>query len=401
MNTKSFSLGIVCLILLIPFLANAQQKPEPSKEQRAPVVSSLANVSDPPKLEKSAQTKEKSEESYGYGWAPFGAIAYTPETSALIGAAATVFYAHPPEEKRRDSQTTLAFAYSLKKQYSLLVTSDLFLMHDRLHLGTLLSFSKFPNDFFGVGNNTLEQDKEHYTPIFYELSFSPKWRVVPNWYVGPSFRVNQVTMKEVESGQSLDQHVWAGSRGGRTMQIGIRTFWDTRDDTLYPLRGTFAELLWHQADKQWGSDFNFGYLRADIRQYVPMPWKRHLIALQLVAEHRTQAPPFYELGQLGGDSLLRGYFQGRYRDRQLFALQAEYRAPLVWRFGATVFASVGEVGNQWQKFSLQGLRPAVGSGLRFAPSAKAPVNLRLDFAYGDDMRFYLHVGEAFLDVRSV
>jgi hypothetical protein len=40
---------------------------------------------------------------------------------------------------------------------------------------------------------------------------------------------------------------------------------------------------------------------------------------------------------------MRGYYEGRFRERQLYAVQAEYRAHLFWRVGAVGFASLGGV----------------------------------------------------------
>jgi outer membrane protein assembly factor BamA len=120
-----------------------------------------------------------------------------------------------------------------------------------------------------------------------------------------------------------------------------------------------------------------------------------VLALHALLELRSGEPPFYDTGKLGSSEMMRGYFEGRYRDRQHLALQAEYRSPLFWRMGGVVFASAGNVGRRLDSAMLSGLKPAAGVGLRVAPMADVPVNIRLDVAYGSDMSFYLNVGEAF------
>lgn len=40
---------------------------------------------------------------------------------------------------------------------------------------------------------------------------------------------------------------------------------------------------------------------------------------------------------------MRGYFQGRLRDRNTLMLQAEYRRKLIWNVGVTAFAGFGSV----------------------------------------------------------
>lgn len=96
--------------------------------------------------------------------------------------------------------------------------------------------------------------------------------------------------------------------------------------------------------------------------------------------------------------LQRGYFQGRYRDRQLLAFQAEYRLPVVWRIGAVAFASAGQVGDVWGNIGMDRFHTALGGGIRFLVVPDEGVNIRADFAYGFSVEsgsFYLSFGEAF------
>ena len=109
-------------------------------------------------------------------------------------------------------------------------------------------------------------------------------------------------------------------------------------------------------------------------------------------------PPFDHLAQLGGDVLLRGYYQGRFRDRHLLALEGEYRMPMVWRIGLVGFAGAGRVAGRLDAFDLTGLKTSAGGGLRFLLSPSEGLNIRADWAYGFAVRsgaFYLSLGEAF------
>ena len=76
-------------------------------------------------------------------------------------------------------------------------------------------------------------------------------------------------------------------------------------------------------------------------------------------------------------------------------MQVEYRLPLFWRIGAVAFGGAGVVAPSVSAFDRAKVYASGGGGLRFAPSKKAPVNIRLDVAYGDEPRFYLDVGESF------
>ena len=87
---------------------------------------------------------------------------------------------------------------------------------------------------------------------------------------------------------------------------------------------------------------------------------------------------------------------GRYIDRDMLALQVEYRPLVWWRLGAAVFAGVGEVGLQFQDFDYKKLLPGAGLGPRFNLSTKYHVNLRADFAWGKNgYTFSMGPAEAF------
>ncbi len=102
------------------------------------------------------------------------------------------------------------------------------------------------------------------------------------------------------------------------------------------------------------------------------------------------------MAELGGDSKLRGYYQGRFRDNDLGLLQAEYRFPIWWRFGGDVFAGAGEVGHVLSDFTWGGIHPSFGAGLRLLVIPAEHLNARLDYGIGTDSHgLYLAILEAF------
>jgi len=333
----------------------------------------------------------------GLGFAPFAAVGYADETGLLFGAAAIAFYHHPEAARRRDSQVLLAGAVSLREQFTAVLGPDLYLAEDRVHLAASVSAARFPDRFFGIESRERLRREEPYTPVYVETEVSPKLRLSARhyMYLGPALRFQHASIVERQPGGLIDAAAVPGARGGSTFQVGFRGFWDARDSTLYPTRGALVDVSWLGASRAAGSDYTFSRARLDARAYVPSFWSRHVLALEGLVEGRVGEAPFYDLGKLGGSRLLRGHFDGKHRDRQLAAAQIEYRFPVVWRFGAVAFASAGTVASTLADLASAKVYASAGGGVRFAPSAKAPVNVRLDVAYGDEPRFYLDVGEAF------
>ena len=104
--------------------------------------------------------------------------------------------------------------------------------------------------------------------------------------------------------------------------------------------------------------------------------------------------PFFLFPAFGQGSDLRGYQTGTYRDRFLFAAQAEYRHRFTSRLGAVAFAGVGTVAPDL--FEWGTTLPSVGFGARIVLAPKNDVCLRIDYAWGrDESIYYVGIGEAF------
>lgn len=101
-------------------------------------------------------------------------------------------------------------------------------------------------------------------------------------------------------------------------------------------------------------------------------------------------------GGMGGESIMRGYYQGRFSDRALLAAQAEYRLPLWWNFGGNVFVSVGEVAKAADKFEINNFKYSFGGGLRYFMDKNERMVIRLDLGFNEEgSNLYIGINEAF------
>jgi len=98
---------------------------------------------------------------------------------------------------------------------------------------------------------------------------------------------------------------------------------------------------------------------------------------------------------------MRGYYGGRYRDKNLLAAQAELRYRYSSRFGATLFGGTGTV---WgvDDFSTDSFKPNYGAGLRYFFDPEKGISVRLDYGIGEkrpnekrQSGFYISIAEAF------
>ncbi len=73
---------------------------------------------------------------------------------------------------------------------------------------------------------------------------------------------------------------------------------------------------------------------------------------------------------MGGETIMRGYYLGRYRDKNQLATQLEYRflpLPLGFskRIGAAIFAATGTVFENTNALTTKNLLYSGGAGARF------------------------------------
>jgi outer membrane translocation and assembly module TamA len=99
---------------------------------------------------------------------------------------------------------------------------------------------------------------------------------------------------------------------------------------------------------------------------------------------------------LGGDAIMRGYYNGRYRDNQQMSIQGEYRRQLLPWLGVTAFSAFGDVASDFNSFDLGDFKWAAGGGLRFMVNRSDRINIRIDYGIGENTSgFYFAFAEAF------
>jgi hypothetical protein len=111
---------------------------------------------------------QQKEKSSGYIFLPV--LGYTPETKTAAGAVLNYHYRQSGgDANSRPSNVTLSFIYTQKHQISCELPAELYWDDETYYLSGYVSYSKFPDLFFGIGNNTLNKNEENYTPQTLQL----------------------------------------------------------------------------------------------------------------------------------------------------------------------------------------------------------------------------------------
>lgn len=330
----------------------------------------------------------------------------TPETGVALGLGGIVtFYTSRTDTVLRPSKVTVGGWYSLNNQYRISLVPQVFYNRNRYQVALPADYGRYTDRFWGVGNVApeLPDDTTPGAPDerFRRSSLNVKLDVqFPAELAGATrsgvvLEYNDTRILDVLTNPVLDSAV-TGHEGGQTLGIGFLSVWDDRNHTFFPSAGGLYQARLLVYPLVFAADYRYTRLEVDLRRYVGRNADEAL-ALQAYANFTFGSPPFYALSALGGPSRLRGYFEGRYRDRHLVMAQAEYRRMVWWRIGFAAFAGVGDVfGSDASDVGFGRLKWSVGGGLRFAFNRAERVNLRADIGVGRGTTgVYFQLEEAF------
>lgn len=324
-------------------------------------------------------------------------IAYwSPETKLAGGL--TVYYTRrsfDSDHLRRTNTFGVSGIYTQKKQVIVAASFDRYWRDETYRLSGSVSYSKYPDFFYGIGPASSIKDEEPYTSQIVSVFVNGQKRVRPSWYLGVIVDWDHSRIVEAEDGGLLDRRAVTGSGRGTASGLGVTLLWDTRSSNIFPTDGHYRAVHSSLFSPLTLSDYTYLSAVVDLRQYTSV-FGNHVVAAQLYAKIIHGDPPFYKMAMMGGSRLMRGYYPGRYRDRNLVALQAEYRMPLFWRLGLVSFLGFGDVAHRVTEFRWSHLKYSTGFGLRFVLSKKDHTNIRLDLAYGRNSAYpAISIGEAF------
>jgi outer membrane protein assembly factor BamA len=330
----------------------------------------------------------------------FPVIVKSPEYRWGAGAAGTFFFKIGKDDSlARTSSFKAVTFFTLRKQLVAATEGNIYFPGEKYILYVISSATRFPDKFWGLGNNTQNAALENYT--IQQFSIFPKLmrRVFSSVYAGVGYEFQHVWKFEYDesSGVSVfDQQDIVGRRGGWVSGPGATVTWDNRNHAFTPSKGLYMQFYVGIYRHAVGSDFNFAVRNLDVRKYIALS-KNVVLAVQANLISTSGSVPIRQLTNIGSNSYMRGYYEGRYTDKNLLAFQAELRFPLYKRFGMVTFAGVGRVGSTLgEVFVPQHLKPSIGAGLRFALSEQERLHLRVDVGFGNKSNgTYLNMGESF------
>ncbi|MEO6317017.1 MAG: BamA/TamA family outer membrane protein [Chitinophagaceae bacterium] len=325
-------------------------------------------------------------------------IARSIETSWSFGTVvSSTYHVSKKDSAIRTSNLQALVLYSLKKQFIAAINGTTYFPGEKYILSHQLSYSFFPDKFWGLGPVTPESNAEAYNFRQFYLYLHGQRALAKHLYIGVLYEYQRLIKIEYIPGGLFDKDAIPGRHGYQVSGLGTSLTYDTRNDAFAPDKGVFLQGYFNHFAGVLGSDFNYTNYVIDLRSFIKTH-QHQVLALQLYAGLNNGDVPLRSLASLGGANSMRGYYDGRYRDKDQVVLQAEYRVRVYKRIGAVAFGGMGNVSNNCDYLATKALKYSYGGGVRIALTKSEKLNLRLDYGVsrnGKSSGFYFQLGEAF------
>lgn len=326
-------------------------------------------------------------------------LAYSPETSFEFGFSSLLLFQAKNDTLNRLSEVQAFTFITLEAQYGIWLDNAIYGDKDKWFFLGRTRFQRFPLLYYGIGPETPGTEPALIDANYLLLRQRVLRKIIPNLFAGPEVDYQQLYNTKFNQPEGHDVYdPPTGSMGTRNLGLGAALVYDNRHNVLNVRKGLFGELSFLRYSKSIGSDYDFYGVNVDVRSSHKTN-ARNVLAWQLYGNFMSGDVPFNQLALMGGEMIMRGFYSGRYRDKNMLAFQTEHRwLPFKFskRIGGTVFAAAAVVAPKINEFSWKHIRPSGGVGLRYLLFPKKDIFLRLDVGFTKEgPGFYLFTGEAF------
>ncbi len=329
---------------------------------------------------------------------PIPVFRTSPETGFQGGISVDYFFNADTLPTTRNSYVWIQALYSTRRQLVVEPAWLTFTKDEKYFLRGKAGYVIFSENFWGVGNQTLPEDdylNASYNRTYFQGDFYRRTR--EKLFLGITSYFSDVRNVKFDDTERVDEiDPFLGSEANRIVGIGPSVLWDSRDDAFSPRQGWYANAYYRQHFAGLGSTFDYKEQFLDVRKYFPLD-NKNLIAVHGIGQFTQGSVPFHDMPRLGGFTIMRGYTSGRFRDRQLWSAQAEYRRNLGRFLVAAAFVGAGGVAPEIRNFSFNTTRYSGGAGLRVLINRQMNLYMRLDYAVTTDRTtgFYFRIFDAF------
>lgn len=317
---------------------------------------------------------------------------YSSDTKFGIGAvAAGVYRADRSDTITQPSNISIYFDATTSLFFKLGVRGTHFYPGDRRRWSYDVNFASVSTKFWGIGyDNCVNDDNESkYKYLTSRVETEYVWRTLPDLYVGPKVAFDYVNGRDFEKPELLN------GEAHRTFNLGagFSIQYDTRDNVTATTEGIYLKIDQLFNPRFLANKYAFSLTELNASAFHSL-WRGAILATNIHARFTYGNTPWGLLSTLGGSYTMRGYFEGRYRDKSEIDICLELRQHIWRRNGAVIWVGGGSIFPKFSAMRLRHILPNYGIGYRW--EFKRFINVRLDLGFGrGETGFIFSINEAF------
>lgn len=335
----------------------------------------------------------KNKEHKKFDFSIIGGPHYSTDTKLGIGlVAAGLYRANANDTLLPPSNVSLFGDVSTVGFYMLGIRGTHIFPQDKYRADYTIYFYSFPCKFWGMGYDMGDDDSNKSDMKRWQARFKASFlfHLGDNLYLGPMVSYDYVIGRRIERPELLngmDQHTW-------NIGAGFSAVYDTRDVLTYPHRGFYINLSQCFRPRFMGNDYAFSTTELQVDAYQRV-WKGAILAEDFRTMLNFGNPSWGMMALLGNSNSMRGYYEGRYRDKHKMEAQVELRQHVWKRNSLTTWVGAGTVFHKFSEMRSRHFLPNFGIGYRW--EFKKNVNVRLDYGFGKagQTGFLFSINEAF------
>lgn len=334
----------------------------------------------------------KEKKNKGFDFSIIGGPYYSSETKVGLGLVAAGLYHHSPSDSLLPPCNVSIYGnVSTAGFYEVGIRGYHIFPDDRFRLNYDLSFASSRTKFWGIGYEEAIHDSNETKYVERSVKFTAEFmaKIGQSLYLGPSVEYVWVRAKD-----TAPVEVWKGlPLRTASYGVGIAINYDTRDVPTNAHRGVFVRIDQRCYPRFMGNDYAFSSTELTVAWYK-RAWRGSVIASQLHALLTYNDTPWTMMATVGGSRTMRGYYEGRYRDKGAIDIVVELRQHIWRRNSIVAWVGAGAVFDKPQNVRWRTILPNFGIGYRW--EFKKDVNVRLDFGVGRHTTgFVFSINEAF------
>lgn len=266
--------------------------------------------------------------------------------------------------------------------------------HENFQLDYKVNLSTFSTSYWGMGYANADNDDNETDYRRNRINAMARFMVklAPNTYIGPfvNYRVTQAS--DVNEDFS---YLWQGQdKTIHTYTAGLSFTYDSRDFMLNASKGVFVQIDQTFTPRCFGNGkYNFSTTEATFATYGKL-WKGAILAGELHGQFNYGHIPWSQLATVGSNDRMRGYYEGRYNDKNVIEGQVELRQHIKGRNGVVAWVALANAFSDFKNIAWRYTLPNAGVGYRW--EFKKRINIRVDYGFTrNGGGFIFNINEAF------